>query len=587
MRGVIGSVAAMGAAVALVAVAPAAAAPLQMSVAKVSPKNGGGEPSIAAGPEGNLYVSYPGADGPYFYRSTDGGQSWVAGPLVQSNSGDTTVNVDSSGAVYESNLDTNALQGQVFKSFDFGNTFPQQGVGFTHTSSTGATSQPFAVDRQWTDAWIPPGKTTNDARVYISYHDFGPSQVWVNTSTDGGRTFGPPVDVVQSPAAQQATFCNSVPGGTKVVQSGPHAGRVYVAWLAANVATSAATGCNYTMLDTFNSVWIAYSDDGGQTWTDQEVFDGGFGHDASVLFADLTLDNQGNPYVFFGDNLPPSNEWDMYVEASFDGGRTFNGKSDGTGAPYKVNSDTGTHFFPAIAVGDPGKVDVAYIATPGKIATEPTGKAAPGGGAGDSWYLYVAQSLDFRTGHPTWAATKVTPDPIHVGDVCNLGIFCVDPNSNRDLLDFIDATVDGKGLLHASFTQDITDSGGNAVPARNGIFVANEVGGSTVGAGPSTGRPPAATSGPRLALSVRPRSTTTGCRVFRFHTTRRSNRRPVRGATVSFHGHRATSDAHGNASIRTCIRSAGRFGARATKRGYRPASARVTVRSRIVPRFTG
>jgi hypothetical protein len=31
------------------------------------------------------------------------------------------------------------------------------------------------------------------------YHDFfGPSQIWVNVSNDGGKTFGPPTDILTS-----------------------------------------------------------------------------------------------------------------------------------------------------------------------------------------------------------------------------------------------------------------------------------------------------------------------------------------------------------------------------------------------------
>lgn len=94
----------------------------------------------------------------------------------------------------------------------------------------------------------------------------------MNVSKDGGKTFGTPTDVVaSSPAAEAATFCNSIPGGVKVVQSGRHSGRVYAAWLAADLPSNVATGCNLTQLDTFHSVWIAWSDDQGATWTAHPV----------------------------------------------------------------------------------------------------------------------------------------------------------------------------------------------------------------------------------------------------------------------------------------------------------------------------
>ena len=49
----------------------------------------------------------------------------------------------------------------------------------------------------------------------------------------------------------------------------------------------------------------------------------------------------------------------------------------------------------------------------------------------------------------------MTPRPVHVGDICNLGIFCVDPSSNRDLLDFISVAVDPTtGMMHIAYTDD-------------------------------------------------------------------------------------------------------------------------------------
>ena len=74
------------------------------------------------------------------------------------------------------------LQGDVWKSFDQGGSWPQRGTSLDGQDST---SSPFLVDREWTDAYIPRGKTTKQARVYIGYHDFGPSIIWVNVSKDG------------------------------------------------------------------------------------------------------------------------------------------------------------------------------------------------------------------------------------------------------------------------------------------------------------------------------------------------------------------------------------------------------------------
>ena len=44
------------------------------------------------------------------------------------------------------------------------------------------------------------------------------------------------------------------------------------------------------------------------------------------------------------------------------------------------------------------------------------------------WYLYFAQTLDNGS---TWATQKLRSDPVHTGDICTLGIFCL-PGDDRD-----------------------------------------------------------------------------------------------------------------------------------------------------------
>src|SRR5207248_9262425 len=100
---------------------------------------------------------------------------------------------------------------------------------------------------------------------------------------DGGATFGPPIEVLANSSvpgavvAEGYTMCNTVPAGVGIVNPGlPHAGRIYVTWIAADLAQN-ATGCNITMAQSFHTLWIAYSDDGGLTWTAQQALDAGFG----------------------------------------------------------------------------------------------------------------------------------------------------------------------------------------------------------------------------------------------------------------------------------------------------------------------
>jgi sugar lactone lactonase YvrE len=91
--------------------------------------------------------------------------------------------------------------------------------------------------------------------------------------------------------------------------------------------------------------------------------------------------------------------------------------------------------------------------------------------------------------------------------------------------------------------------------------------------------PPATTPKPRtkkkrLALSVRPRTADVGDRThFRF-----SVRPRLRGVRVTLAGRRTATNAHGRATLNTTFRHPGARFARASKRGYKAAERRVTVR---------
>jgi hypothetical protein len=399
----------------------------------------------------------------------------------------------------------------------YGNNNVDVGVG---SNVCGTSCNPFGVDRQWTAAYIPPGGTTDNALVALAYHDFyGPSQIWVNISTDGAKTFGTPIDVManftvngadQAAVALADSACNTVPTGTAISWAGAHPGRIFVSWIASD-PESPITGCNVSMLQSFHNLFVAWSDDGGKSWTPQLAYDAGVGHDTSSPFAGFTIDKLGNPYVAFTAPAPSSNPATcaaesaagtvqsdpmcsnhMWVAWSADGGSTWDGGGGivpGSAATaYEVDNGNAaqTDLFPTIAAGDPGKVDVSWLRTNEIEPTDALGKFLPGGCAGPdngnpsfyppacSWNLYAGQSLNLTspTGIATWTTSAVTTTPVHVGDICNLGIFCVDPNSDRDLLDFNSEVVDPTtGFAHIAYADD------NTVDK---LRVANQVSGSKI-----------------------------------------------------------------------------------------------------------
>ena len=488
----------------------------------------GGEPSLASDPHGVLYDVTP-SGGMIGYRSTNHGKTWKAMAVPDTSSGDDCVTTDQTGAIYECNLaghETAKLQADVWKSTNGGKSWVRGTNTVVGNGSTCGTScSPFGVDRDWLAASVlKKHDPTSKAEVVLMYHDFyGPTSIWINKSTDGGKTFTQVDNVMATPAvtpgavsgsleASGYTFCSTVPAGVGIVPPGkPHAGRIIVGWIASDPAEDAA-GCNVSQYETFHTFWVSYSDDGGATWTPQLAYDAGPGHDASSPFTSFAVDNAGNPYFGFvtnADSVAPvcgaestagsvqsdrSCEYNMYVIWSKDAGATWDG-GGGTipgsaAAAYRVNSpqETGTHWFPAIAALNPGQVAVAYLRTPTILPTGPSGKAEPGGCSGDyppsqvgpcKWYLYGAESSNLTAppGKATWTVANLSGDrPMHVGDICNLGIACVDDDlgmkavgTSRSLLDFIQEAIDPTtGCAHIAYADD---------NKRNALMAANQTSG--------------------------------------------------------------------------------------------------------------
>lgn len=173
----------------------------------------------------------------------------------------------------------------------------------------------------------------------------------------------------------------------------------------------------------------AVSRDNGRTWTGYAIPGAPLpsrGFDPSIaVAADNTV---YETWARDGDFQP-------MIVASRDHGTTWSKPVNIAGSShYPIAAAT----FPAAVAGDSGRLAVAFLGadTPGTATVTPFDSGYTG-----AWYLYVAFSLDAGK---TWTTTRAVDSPVQRGPICDGGTKCV---SGRNLLDFMDATVDARGAV--------------------------------------------------------------------------------------------------------------------------------------------
>ena len=427
----------------LVVAMPASAGDLLGFTETVSPdaETNATEPYIAVDrSDGTVYVAWQ-ASGTHVARSDDGGRSFVQTPIVNlfgNDIGDvdtavggptpcttpTSTCIPGKHRVYVTSIERLPLLLQTHLAYS-------DDRGAHWTINDVAAVNPSFIDRPWL-AVYPSTVSANGDHVYIAYHDFSASQIWVASSSDGGHFFTQTNVFANDPTAEVQSFCNTVPSG---IETDPETGEVYVLWITASPVENAPGGCNITQTENFHQVWVAHSANGGLTWDAHQVFDGGEGTNTDEIFASLAVDDSGVPgtsgnvYAAFPDNLAGPQVFDIWFTHSSDKGVTW-------AAPVKVNSDKGTHYFPWMAAGTTGRVDFIWLNSPDYTPTD--AEQSP-------WWTTFAQTTNGTAAAPKFNQTSASSSVMHVGGICTNGIFCSLNDGNRDLADSISIAIDRGG----------------------------------------------------------------------------------------------------------------------------------------------
>jgi hypothetical protein len=241
-----------------------------------------------------------------------------------------------------------------------------------------------------------PTSTYPDA-VYYCSQDI--ATAFCAVSRDGGTTFGAGVPTYS------LLDCGGLHGHVKVAPDG--------------TAYLPNKGCGADQA-------AVVSKDNGTSWTVSKV------PGATPSDSDPSIGVGSNGTVYFGyvgaDGKPG-------MAVSRDQGKTWTDRQT-VGTAFGIQNAV----FPTVVAGDDDRASIAYLGTP------------TGGNYQDNanfhgiWHLYVDTTYD---GGRTWVTSDATPgDPVQAGSICTGGTTCGD---DRNLLDFIDVTVDDHGRVTAAF----------------------------------------------------------------------------------------------------------------------------------------
>jgi hypothetical protein len=383
------------------------------------------EPAIRIGPDSTVYTAAnyhntaTGARGVELWTAAPGAPFASVGLIPPGLGGlDVDLAVGSTGTLYDATLYSqtpNAPTGSY-------------GIG-TGACPAGSLPDPTAcygvqkVDISHTDRpWIA---ADGPSTVYLSYHDGSQSeQIDVTKSTDAGRTWGKPAEAIVPALRHQANFYNFA--GNLVVDPRDHT--IYQIFVA---GPTPGKGQNQD----YNTVYMAVSRDGGQTFADYLVYQAPAGARLDNLWPAATVDASGGVYAGWSDGH------DVWIAASTDHGATW-------AAPFRVSQDgpaLQSSVEPWLAAGGTGDVGVAWYGSP----------AADNMSATATWQVYFAQVRGATSAAPTISQTVVSDHTISTGPLCTEGDAC--PAGTRTLYDDLGVALDPATGLAAVAYDDASD----------------------------------------------------------------------------------------------------------------------------------
>jgi hypothetical protein len=444
-------------------------APVFAPAVRLPGTDGFNEPRVAVDQQGRQWVIANDADfHTMMFRSDDGGRSFsrLPDPPQRNATPDVDVVKTRTGRLIASELDGGATG----RELRFVTAYSDDD-GRTWQRSTGMVAAD--TDRQWI-AVGPDDPATRQPRVYLLFHNLFTGAVvhgmFVQTSTDNGATFGPPVLVTPlgDPALLDLQCADS--GGPSSISVNSRTGQIYVVF---GTRSSPIGGCGASITEgaeinivRATRVWVATSPDGtAGSWKTSLAVDDSSSHKIVGLQLSYgALDDDGNVYVAY----PESRSHDDLTAAV----KLVHAPPDlsSWSAPATVAPLGAGHALVHVVAGARGRVALAYF------------EAQPDPAGVPLWYSTVAMSTNALDASPTFRTVRLAETPAFKGTVADMEGRCVDEG------------VPGEGIVEGLFCgrfSDVygitTDDAGHVVVAwpgqadtervLAGAYVSTQVGG--------------------------------------------------------------------------------------------------------------
>ncbi len=314
----------------------------------------------------------------FFYRSGDGGQTWDDltnepgnDPRRELGGGVDKEYIHVDRFATSPHLDNIYLtwhQGTVMqfaRSTDLGHTW---------------TSQNFSADPRGIGSDIV---TDKGGKVYYFWPTFTSDEILVKRSTDGGVSFENGVVTVGS---TEGSFDFPIPSmsvrnvfiynsAAVDYSSGPFGDSVYVAWTDTTGPESGNPADNHARIQ------VAYSRDGGDTWTVTTPHETADANDVDRWHQWLSVGPDGKVYVMFYDtrNDPTRDSVDVFYSISEDGAQTWD-------VPQRLTTVSSPDINDGFEFGDYNGMDVVM----NRLITIFTDNRSEAEGGGDSVDVYAA-----------------------------------------------------------------------------------------------------------------------------------------------------------------------------------------------------